>query len=186
MRVKARPGALPLDPAGVDGPQTPSNGVWGPPTPAGSRGRAPGLALAFLLLSHPASAVSNPAEMLPNPSQERRAEALGAQLRCMVCQNQTIEDSDADLARDLRRIVRQRVVAGDTDPQIIAWMTARYGDWVRMRPPFKPLTWVLWLSPLIALLIGAAASLLGRQRRTALPAPLTTAEQARLAALLNP
>jgi cytochrome c-type biogenesis protein CcmH len=164
------------------------NGVWGLP-PAGSRGRAPGLALTlafYLATTAAAVAVSNPAEMLPDHAQELRAEAIGSQLRCMVCQNQTIEDSDADLARDLRRIVRQRVVAGDSDQQVIGWMTARYGDFVRMRPPFRPLTWVLWLSPLIALAVGIGAALLTRQRRAAPPPPLSEAEQARLTTLLQP
>jgi len=124
--------------------------------------------------------------MLPNHAQELRAEAIGDQLRCMVCQNETIEDSDADLARDLRRIVRQRIVAGDSDQQVITWVTNRYGDFVRMRPPFRPLTYLLWFSPLIALAIGIAAALLGRQRRAAPPPPLSEAEQARLNALLQP
>ncbi len=142
----------------------------------------------MLLLCIPlhAWALSDPAEMLPNHAQELRAEAIGNQLRCMVCQNQTIEDSDADLAKDLRRIVRQRVVAGDSNAQVIAWMTDRYGDFVRMKPPFRPLTYVLWFSPLIALCVGTGAAVLGRQRRSAAPPPLSEAEQARLNELLHP
>ncbi len=142
--------------------------------------------LLLMFVSSAAWAISDPAEMLPNRAQELRAEAIGNQLRCMVCQNQTIEDSDADLAKDLRRIVRQRVVAGDSDKQVMAWMTDRYGDFVRMKPPFRPLTWVLWFSPLIALSVGLGAVLLGRQRRTAAPPPLSEAEQTRLNALLHP
>ena len=139
----------------------------------------------LLLLTVSAGAVSNPAELLPDPVQERRAEAIGAQLRCLVCQNQSVEDSDADLARDLRRIVRQRVVAGDSDRQVMHWMVARYGDFVRLRPPFEPLTWVLWLSPLLALLAGLAAVLLARRRGVSPAAPLDAAERNRLARLLQ-
>ena len=134
----------------------------------------------------PAWAVNNPTEMLANPAAEKRAEAIGQQLRCLVCQNESIEDSDADLARDLRHIVRQRVVDGDTDAQIMAWVVARYGDFVRLRPPFEPLTWLLWLSPVIALAVGAAAVLLSRRRsRAAPPVPLSGAEQDTLKTLLQ-
>ena len=107
-----------------------------------------------VLIAGPALAISDPAEMLPNPAQEARAEQIGRQLRCLVCQNESIEDSGADLARDLRTIVRQRVVAGDTDRQVTAWMVARYGDFVRLRPPFNAVTALLWLSPILALGIG--------------------------------
>ena len=75
--------------------------------------------------------------MLPDRAQEQRAEAIGQQLRCLVCQNESVEDSDADLARDLRRIVRQRVVAGDSDQQVIDWMVARYGNFVRLQPAVR-------------------------------------------------
>ncbi len=134
----------------------------------------------------PALAVSSPAEMLPNHTQELRAEQIGAQLRCLVCQNMTIEDSDAPLARDLRRIVRQHVVAGESNRAIIAWMTARYGDFVRLRPPFEPLTWILWFSPILALGVGLTAVLLARRRAPTPPPPLSAEESARLQALLHP
>ena len=88
------------------------------------------------------------------PAQEQRAEAIGHQLRCLVCQNESVEQSDADLARDLRRIIRQRVAAGDSDQQVIDWMVARYGDFVRLRPPFDALTLVLWAAPVLALRRG--------------------------------
>ncbi|MBV9783805.1 MAG: cytochrome c-type biogenesis protein CcmH [Acidisphaera sp.] len=139
--------------------------------------------LLLLLLAGPAWAVSSPSEMLPDRAQEQRAERIGEQLRCLVCQNQSIEDSEADLARDLRGIVRSRVVAGDSDRQVIAWMQARYGDFVRLDPPFRPLTWLLWSSPVLALAVGAGAVLAGRRRHAA-PAPLSDAERARLADLL--
>ena len=84
--------------------------------------------------------MSDPAELLPDRAQEQRAEALGHQLRCLVCQNESVEESNADLARDLRRIIRQRVVAGDSDQQVTDWMVARYGDFVRLRPPFNAVT----------------------------------------------
>ena len=138
-----------------------------------------------LLLAVPAYAVSDPAELLPNRAQELRAEAIGEQLRCLVCQNESVEQSDADLARDLRHIIRQRVVAGDNDQQVIDWMVARYGDFVRLRPPFNVTTLVLWLAPGIALVAGAVAVFIARRRRPAAVAPLSEAEQQRLADLLN-
>lgn len=141
--------------------------------------------LALLAFTGQAGAVSNPAEMLPNRAEELRAEAIGDQLRCLVCQNESVEQSDADLAKDLRRIIRQRVAAGDTNEQVIAWMVARYGNFIRLRPPFEPMTLVLWLAPLIALLVGAAAVLLARRRITAPPEPLTPAERQRLSDLLG-
>ena len=146
--------------------------------------------LAFAVFVHlcfaaRALAVSDPAEMLPDRGQELRSEAIGGQLRCLVCQNQSIEDSNADLARDLRKIVRSRVAAGDSDRQVIDWVVARYGDFVRLRPPFRPLTWLLWFSPALALGAGAIAVLVSRRRRTAGPPPLTDAEREKLADLLR-
>ncbi len=135
------------------------------------------------MLAGPAYAISDPAEMLPNPAQEDRAEQIGRQLRCLVCQNESIEDSGADLARDLRSIVRQRVAAGDSDGQVTAWMVARYGDFVRLRPPFNVVTALLWLSPVLALAIGLGAVGYGRRARVAVPAALSPAEQARIADL---
>ena len=139
-----------------------------------------------LLLPAAAHAISDPAEMLQNPAQEARAEQIGRQLRCLVCQNESIEDSGADLARDLRTIVRQRVVAGDTDQQVTAWMVARYGDFVRLRPPFNAVTALLWLSPLLALGIGTGFVVWGRRTAVAAPAPLSRAERARIAELDRP
>ena len=138
--------------------------------------------LAVLLAPGVARAVSDPAEMLPDPAQEQRAEQIGRQLRCLVCQNESIEDSGADLARDLRRIVRQRVAAGDSDAQVTAWLVARYGNFVRLSPPFTPMTAVLWLSPVLALALGGVFAW-GAMRRRAPPPPLSPAEQARLAEL---
>ncbi len=136
-----------------------------------------------LLIAGPAFAISDPAEMLSNPAQEARAEQIGRQLRCLVCQNESIEDSGADLARDLRAIVRQRVSAGDTDRQVVAWMVARYGDFVRLRPPFNAITALLWLSPVLAVVIGFGLVLLSRRARVVAPDPLSDSERARLADL---
>jgi cytochrome c-type biogenesis protein CcmH len=133
----------------------------------------------------PAWAISDPAEMLANPAQEARAEAIGRQLRCLVCQNESIEDSGADLARDLRKIVRERVAAGETNQQVIAWLVARYGDFVRLRPPFDAATFLLWASPVLALLVGIAAIVMGRANQAPPPPPLDEAERQRLNRLLT-
>ena len=141
--------------------------------------------LLCVLLAAPAFAVSDPAELLPDRAQEQRAEALGHQLRCLVCQNESVEESNADLARDLRHIIRERIVAGDTDQQVTDWMVARYGDFVRLRPPFNVVTVGLWGAPGIALLGGIAVALIVRRRRPIPPAPLNDAERQRLADLLK-
>ena len=137
----------------------------------------------LLALAGPAHAISDPAEMLPNPAQEARAEQLGRQLRCLVCQNESIEDSGADLARDLRLIVRQRITAGDDDKQVTAWMVARYGDFVRLRPPFNAVTALLWLSPLLAVAAGLGLVFASRRARVPAPVPLSAGERARIADL---
>src|SRR5690349_17637131 len=98
------------------------------------------LLLLLLAIVTPAHSLSDPSEMLANKQQEARAEAIGHQLRCLVCQNESIEDSGADLARDLRGIVRQRVAAGQSDQQIIGWMVSRYGQFVLLQPRFDWLT----------------------------------------------
>lgn len=143
------------------------------------------LALMLSLVAVRALAISDPAEELPNRQQEARAEAIGRQLRCLVCQNESIEDSSADLARDLRHIVRQQVAAGKTDQQVIAWLVARYGNFVRLRPPFEASTLLLWGSPVIAVAAGAGIALAARRHRPPPPAPLTAAEQKRLKRLLG-
>lgn len=134
------------------------------------------IALALLLLtmiaSLPATAVE-PSEVLDDPVLEARARDISKGLRCVVCQNQSIDDSDASLARDLRVLVRERLVNGDSDQEVIDYIVSRYGDFVLLNPPFKATTLVLWLGPL--LMIGLALfSLIGffrRQRATAGPAP---------------
>jgi cytochrome c-type biogenesis protein CcmH len=141
---------------------------------------------AGLVLAGPAAAV-NPDEQMADPVLEARAQKLSQELRCVVCQNQTIDDSDAQLARDLRLLLRERLAAGDTDAEAKAYMVQRYGDFVLLRPPMKGSTLVLWFGPVAVLAVGAvgvAAYLRGRAK----PAPekLDAAEEAELAKLLTP
>lgn len=141
------------------------------------------LLLALLLLAAPAWAL-DPAEQLPDPAQEQRAREIGRELRCLVCQNQSIEDSDAELARDLRRIVRQQVAAGQGNEQVMSYLHARYGDFVLLRPPFNAGTALLWATPVLALGAGLLLVLaMCRRAAPAMPAPLSPEEQARLAEL---
>jgi cytochrome c-type biogenesis protein CcmH len=146
-------------------------------------------ACAYILVNAPARAVQ-PDEMLRDPALEARARHLSQELRCLVCQNQSIDDSNAPLARDLRVLLRERLTAGDSDREVLAFLTARYGDFVLLRPPFALRTVILWLAPFL-LLTGAALLLLTRARarsqqlRDALPAPLSQAEHERLDQLLQ-
>ena len=94
-------------------------------------------------------------EQLADPRQEAAAKALMEELRCLVCQCQSIADSDAELAGDMRAMVRQRIAAGDRPADVRAWLVERYGDWVSYRPPVEPMTWPLWAAPLLLLGIGA-------------------------------
>ena len=91
---------------------------------------------------------------LPDPRQEREAKALMETLRCLVCQGQSIADSDAEMAGDMRAMVRQRILAGESPEQIRAWLISRYGNWVSYDPPLEPATWLLWAAPLLLLLAG--------------------------------
>ncbi|GBQ16217.1 cytochrome c-type biogenesis protein [Komagataeibacter rhaeticus] len=144
------------------------------------------LALLACLLFAPimAMAVDDPSEMLPDPAQEQRAEAIGAQLRCLVCQNESIEDSSADLARDLRHVVREHVAKGESNQQIMAWMVSRYGNFIRLRPPLTIGTLLLWIMPLLALGIGiGVAWWTFRRPRAPTPAPLSDEERRRLSDL---
>ncbi len=136
------------------------------------------------LLSPPAWAVQ-PDEMLSDPALEARARSISAHLRCLVCQNQSIDDSEAPLARDLRLLVRDRLEAGDSDGQVVDFVVARYGEFVLLKPRLEPATLLLWAGPFIVLLVGAAAfwRSYGGHRGTAAPgsAPaLTQAEKRRL------
>jgi len=142
------------------------------------------IVLTLSLIAGQALAVADPADRLGDPAAEARAENLGRELRCMVCQNQSIEDSDADLARDLRRIVREQITAGRSDSEVMRFVHDRYGDFVLLRPPFNATTAVLWAAPAIAL-GGGLLLVAGLRRRnragTGAPPPLTAEEQARLA-----
>lgn len=127
-----------------------------------------------------------PSERLADPALEARARALSQQLRCLVCQNQSIDESNADLAHDLRVLLRQRLVAGDTDRQALDFLVARYGVFVLLDPPFEPATYLLWLSPPL-LVLGAGTFLILRARRRAdrEPQALNEEERARAAMLLG-
>jgi cytochrome c-type biogenesis protein CcmH len=123
------------------------------------------LAGLFLLMVAilPAKAVQ-PDEILSDPALESRARALSEGLRCLVCQNQSIDDSNAPLARDLRILIRERLKAGDSDAQAIDFVVARYGDFVLLRPRFTPETWILWIGPFALLLIAGTFLYLRRRR----------------------
>lgn len=124
---------------------------------------------------------------LPDPALEARAVAIHKLLRCLVCQNQSIHASNAELARDLRRIVRERLAAGEDDDQAIEFVVSRYGDWVLLNPPFKASTLVLWLGPAVLLVLAAAGVIayFRRRRPTAPDTPLTAEERRRLDVLLK-
>ncbi|MEO3432497.1 cytochrome c-type biogenesis protein [Inquilinus sp. CAU 1745] len=141
------------------------------------------LAVLFLLAAAPALAVE-PGERLDDPALEARAREISQELRCLVCQNQSIDDSNADLAHDLRVLVRERLVAGDTDAEVLDYITDRYGDYVLLRPPFQANTLILWLAPAALLLAGGAALALRMRRGRVETAPLTEEEKAAVDALL--
>ena len=147
------------------------------------------LAALVLLIALAGSARAiDPAEQLADPALEARARALSKELRCLVCQNESIDDSNADLARDLRRIVRERLTAGDDDGAVKQYLVARYGDFVLLEPPVKLKTYALWFGPAAVLALGALGVLVFFRRRRALPAappPLSADEQRRIAALLE-
>ena len=143
------------------------------------------IVLVALTLSLPALAVQ-PDEILKDPALEGRARALSQQLRCMVCQNQSIDDSDAPLARDLRVLVRERLTAGDSDGQVIDFLVARYGEFVLLKPRISLHTLLLWGAPFAVLIIAAFGFLAARRRAAAVEPPrLTPDEEARINALLD-
>ncbi len=106
-----------------------------------------------------------PDEIMADPVLEARARVISKELRCLVCQNQSIDDSDAGLARDLRILLRQRLTAGDTDQQAKSFLVARYGDFVLLKPPLKPATYVLWFGPLVIFVIAALGAVVYLRRR---------------------
>jgi len=144
------------------------------------------LLVTFVLLAPAARALAvQPDEMLPDPALEARARALSKELRCMVCQNQSIDDSDAPLARDLRILVREHLRAGETDQQVLDFLIARYGEFVLLRPRFSPHTALLWLTPLGVLVIGALGIAMSARRQRNSEGNLTASEEARLAEILQ-
>jgi cytochrome c-type biogenesis protein CcmH len=152
---------------------------------ARSQGRWCGLALSILLAPLPAHAVQ-PNEVLKDPALEHRAREISEGLRCLVCQNQSIDDSDAPLAKDLRLLVRDRLEKGDTNQGVRDYIVARYGEFVLLRPVFAAHTLLLWLTPVLAVLLGAFGLWRLARRRT--PAPvrrLSPTEEAEVAALLR-
>jgi cytochrome c-type biogenesis protein CcmH len=134
-----------------------------------------------MIVSVAAHAVE-PKEMLADPALEARARAVSKALRCVVCQNETIDESNAELAHDMRLMVRARIAAGDTNKQVLDYMVDRYGDFVLLKPRFTGETILLWLGPLLVLVLGAVA-LLRTLKRRAPSAPLTAEESAALARL---
>jgi cytochrome c-type biogenesis protein CcmH len=146
------------------------------------------LVLALSLHVQPAYAV-NPDEMLSDPQLEARAREISKELRCLVCQNESIDESNADLAHDLRVLVRERLVAGDTNQQAIDYIVARYGDYVLLDPPLKPETYILWASPFVLLVLAflAVVAFYRRKKRdTRKPEALSPSERQRLDEILKP
>jgi cytochrome c-type biogenesis protein CcmH len=145
--------------------------------------------LAVLVLLAAPAAAQHLEDRLADPAQETRARELSRELRCLVCQNQSIEDSNAPLARDLRRIVRERVVAGDSDRAVLDYLVQRYGEWVLLKPRFNAQTLLLWLGPGLLLLLGGGIvfALYRRQAKApvAAAAALNAEEQRRLDTLLR-
>jgi len=144
-------------------------------------------ALLLVALGEGAARAVEPAERLSDPALEARARVLSKELRCLVCQNQSIDESNADLAHDLRLLLRQRLVAGDTNRQVLDYIAARYGVFVLLEPPFAPLTWLLWLTPPFLILSAGGVLLLRARRRRPEPTVrgLTQDESARAALLLG-
>jgi len=142
----------------------------------------------LMVLAVPGLAVQ-PDEILPDPAQEARARALSAEIRCLVCQNQSIDDSDASLARDLRLLVREQIKEGKTDQGIRDFLVERYGDFVLLRPPMNASTWLLWFGPLIVFVIGVIGLIVFFRTRsssaTATAPQLSAEEQARVERLLD-
>jgi cytochrome c-type biogenesis protein CcmH len=143
------------------------------------------IVLSLMLHLSPASAVE-PDEILTDPALESRARALSAGFRCLVCQNQSIDDSDAPLARDLRLLIRERIQSGDTDNEVRNYVVSRYGDFVLLRPAFGSRTLILWLSPFLLLLAAVLFLLFRRRLSPESDLPLTESEEQRLRDLTSP
>lgn len=138
----------------------------------------------ILTISVGVLAVAVDEKPLADPVKEAQARELMKEIRCLVCQNQSIEDSNAELARDLRAIVRERIALGDSPDNVRAYLVDRYGDWVLLKPPVKTSTYFLWASPFLVVLI-IALLLMNRKQRAAAPTPLSDDEKEQLRALLE-
>ena len=149
--------------------------------------------LALLAFAFAALAVLGPSGVHAREAQpladdeavEQRLIGIAEELRCLVCQNESLAGSPADLAKDLRREIRTLIREGKTDPEIMDYLVSRYGDFVRYRPPLKPTTWLLWAGPFVALLVGVAALMAHLRRRRAAAAPLTDEERSKAVAILG-
>jgi len=147
-----------------------------------SRGKVLVFAALLAALAGPALAVQ-PDEVMKNPALETRARALSSELRCLVCQNESMDDSEAPLARDIRVLIRERIGKGESNDSVRAYLVSRYGDFILLKPPFKPETLLLWLSPVLTLGLGVTAALYARRRAPSATPRLSEEEEARLAAL---
>ncbi|NQV48478.1 MAG: cytochrome c-type biogenesis protein CcmH [Rhodospirillaceae bacterium] len=149
------------------------------------------LTIILLTVSSFSALAVEPSEILSDPALEARAREVSKGLRCVVCQNQSIDESNADLARDMRVLVRERISAGDSNAQVVEYMVSRYGDYVLLDPPFKASTYVLWLSPFLFIGLALAAAMGIYRRREASPVggekaqELSVEEQRRIQALLD-
>jgi cytochrome c-type biogenesis protein CcmH len=143
------------------------------------------IVLAWLVLTPGASFAVQPSEMLKDPALEARARALSEELRCMVCQNQSIDDSDAPLAADLRVLLRERIAAGDSDAAVVDFLVARYGEFILLKPRFNWGTALLWIAPPAALVIGGLVALVTYRRRHVADPPLDAREEEALRRLLS-
>jgi len=140
------------------------------------------LSTAFFLAASASAWAVEPDEILMDPVLEARARAISAEVRCVVCQNETIDTSNAGIARDLRILIRERLTAGDSDTAVFAFLVARYGDFVLLRPPFKPETYLLWLAPFAIMLTGGGAlavMLVRQKKRGAITVTNLTADEER-------
>ncbi|MGO9007958.1 MAG: cytochrome c-type biogenesis protein [Beijerinckiaceae bacterium] len=136
-----------------------------------------------LILAAAAARAVQPDEVLADPALETRARTLSSELRCMVCQNQSIDDSDAPLARDIRLLIRERIAKGESNDSVRAFLVSRYGDFILLQPPFEPQTLLLWLSGPLTLALGALGIWAATRRRREPTPALSAAEEERLASL---
>ncbi len=130
-------------------------------------------------------AAGEPGDALQDPAEEARARALFRDVRCVVCQNESIDDSEAELAADLRRLVRQQIASGRSDQQVKDYLVARYGEFVLLTPRFSATNAALWLGPFVLVLVAGAGLILAARRRRAVEAPLSAQEEARLNTLID-